>query len=150
MFKRFVLSVLMGGIRAPHWLGEVGLLVLRAFAGLAMASHGWGKLPPPEQLVQGVERMGFAWPGVFAWLAALSEFAGGILLAIGLLTRPAAFMIANTMIVAAFVAHASDPFGKKELALLYLAVCIAFLTTGAGRLSVDGLLRYKLKLMHIG
>lgn len=44
-----------------------------------------------------------------------------------------------TMVVAAFVVHGADPFGKKELALLYGAGALTLMLTGAGRLSIDAL-----------
>lgn len=117
---------------------DFGLMIVRVFAGLSLAfAHGMGKLPPSEQFVTGVRGMGFPAPEAFAWLAALSEFAGGLLLALGLLTRPAALAIAITMGVAAFITHASDPFQKKELALFFLAVALCFLFSGAGKYSVD-------------
>ena len=40
-------------------------------------------------------------------------------------------------LVAVFVQHAADPFGKKELALLYLVPALTLLFTGAGRFSLD-------------
>ena len=73
--------------------------------------------------------------------AGLAEFAGGILLAIGLCTRPAAFFILCTMGVAAGIAHSDDPYRDKELALLFGAVAVMFLLAGSGRFSVDRLLR---------
>lgn len=117
---------------------DFAALILRLFAGLTMAfAHGLGKIPPPEMLVQGLGAMGFPAPEFFAWAAALAEFAGGLLLALGLLTRPAAFFMAFTMAVAAFGAHAADPFQKKEMALLYLVISLFFVIYGAGKFSID-------------
>lgn len=117
---------------------SAGLLVLRVFAGVSLAlAHGLGKLPPSARFVAGVGEMGFPFPLLFAWAAALSEFGGGLLLAAGLLSRPAALFIAITMGVAAFVRQAGDPFVERELALLYGAVAVTLLLTGAGRYSVD-------------
>ena len=67
----------------------------------------------------------------------LAEFLGGILLALGLFTRPAAFLIMSTMTVAAFGAHARDPWETKEKALLYLFVAIFFLLAGGGKFAID-------------
>jgi putative oxidoreductase len=132
----------IGGTAESTWLAEVASLVLRVFTGLALAlAHGLGKLPPPEPFVQGVAEMGFPLPGFFAWSAGLSEFAGGLLLALGLATRPASLFIVFTMAVAAFVAHADDPFLGKERALLFLVIALMFMLKGAGRLSVDAGLR---------
>jgi putative oxidoreductase len=121
---------------------DAGLLILRVYAGLALAlAHGYGKLPPSPRFIEGVGALGFPLPLVFAWAAALAEFAGGILLALGLATRPAALFIAITMATAGFLAHASDPFNVKEKPLLFLAVAVLFLLAGAGRYSIDALLR---------
>lgn len=118
--------------------GEFSLTFLRVLTGLSMAfSHGLGKVPPPEMLVQGVAGIGFPMPEFFAWAAALSEFAGGILLALGLFTRPAAAFLAFTMFIAAVVVHAADPFAKKEMGLLYFAIALVFAIRGSGRWSVD-------------
>ena len=135
-------EILFGGNGSNDKLGDAGLLVLRVFSGLAMAfSHGLGKVQNPGQIIEGAGKMGIPMPMVSGWLAILAEFLGGILLAMGLLTRPAAFLIAFTMGVAAFVAHGSDPFGKKEMALLYLGIMVLFLCTGAGRFSLDRLIK---------
>ena len=121
---------------------DLGLLVLRVFTGLALAlAHGRGKFPPSERFIDGVARMGFPLPEVFAWGAAGSELIGGTLLALGLLTRPSAALIAFTMGTAAFIRHAPDPFSGKEKALLFGLVALLFVLAGAGRYSIDALLR---------
>ncbi len=123
---------------------DLGLLIFRLFVGLAMAfSHGLGKMPPPEQLIAGVESMGFPMAIAFAWAAALSEFIGALFLASGLFTRIAASFIGFTMGVAAFIAHGADPFAKKEMALLYLTASVMFIFTGAGKYSLDSIIRKK-------
>ena len=115
-----------------------GALVLRVFTGLALAlAHGRGKLPPSERFIGLVEAMGFPAPIFFAWAAGLAEFGGGLLLAVGLLTRPAAFFILVTMLVASFLQQAGDPFVEREPSLLFAAIATYFLLAGAGRLSVD-------------
>jgi putative oxidoreductase len=121
-------------------LDQVGLLVLRVASGLMMATHGYGKIVEDgrmEKFTGGVAEMGFPAPGLFAWLAALSELVGGICLALGLGTRVSAALIAGTMFVAAFIRHGADPFAKKELALLYLAVMIFFALYGGGKWAVE-------------
>lgn len=135
-------DALFGGMTPPTVLGDIGLTVLRVFAGLSMGlAHGYGKLPVSDQFVEGVAGMGFPMPEVFAWAAALAECVGGLLLAAGLLTRTSALFILGTMVVAAFITHGGDPFGKKEMALLYGCICIAFLFIGGGRFSIDFALR---------
>ncbi|HRP62333.1 MAG TPA: DoxX family protein [Phycisphaerales bacterium] len=134
-------TMLIGGHKPASVAADLGLTLLRIAAGLLMAPHGWGKIPPSGQFLDGVSEMGFPMPIVFAWGAALSEFVGGLLLAAGLFTRPAAFMMAGTMVVAAFVAHAGDPISVREMALLYLFIAIAFMFNGSGRFGLDRFLR---------
>ncbi len=87
--------------------------------------------------------MGFPVPVVFAAAAALTQFLGGALVAVGFATRPAAFMILTVMCFAAFLRHAGQPFGAKELALAYASVSLALIFTGPGRLSLDSLFGFK-------
>lgn len=134
------LRTLLFGSGDTHSPTDVGLLVLRVGAGLMMAlAHGLGKIPPSLGFVDSTAGMGFPLPGLFAWAAALSEFAGGLLLAIGLLTRPAAFFVGITMAVAFLFAHggALTGEGNGELAFVYLIVAITLMITGAGRYSLD-------------
>ncbi len=122
-------------------LGELSLLIPRVAFGLSMAlAHGLGKMPPAEGFISAVGSMGFPAPGFFAWSAALSEFLGGLLLAVGLFTRPAAVLLSLTMIVAALIVHGSDPYQKQELSVLYLAVYLLFALRGGGKWSLDALL----------
>lgn len=121
---------------------DLGLLILRVGAGLMMAfAHGLGKLPPSDGFIGATEALGFPAPTLFAWLAALAEFGGGLLIAVGLLTRPAAAALAFTMAVAFFGQHGGDPFAERELAALYGVVAVAFVASGAGRFSLDAWLR---------
>lgn len=134
----------MNKIKAFFNQPDFGLLVFRFFVGASMAlAHGFGKLPPSEQLVQGVAGMGFPAPLFFAWCAALSEFFGGLFIAAGLFTRWSSAFLAFTMFVAAFVAHRADTFNVKELALMYMFSFILLIFCGAGKYSIDRLFRKK-------
>lgn len=70
-------------------------------------------------------------------LAVFAEFVCSILVMIGFATRLAVIPIIVTMITAAFYVHAADPFGRKELAILYLVVFLTILVAGAGKYSLD-------------
>lgn len=119
---------------------SVGLLLLRLVAGLAFVLHGWGKIQSP-----------FSWmgpdapvPGFLQFLAAISEFGGGILWLLGLLTPLASLGILFVMLGALFTVHfpQGQPFvggdgGNFELPMVYLAVALLFLLAGPGRFSLD-------------
>lgn len=124
---------------------HTGLLILRVLAGLMMASHGYGKIfnGRMEGFTETVAEMGFPFPAFFAWAAALSELLGGLLLAAGLATRVAAFFIFCTMSVAAFIRHAPDPFSVTEKSLLYWTIALSIIFIGAGKYSIDYLIRKK-------
>ena len=133
-------DLLFGTARLNSTIGDLGLLVLRAFAGLSLAlAHGLGKLPPSTAFVEGVTGLGF--PAWAAWLSTFAETFGGLTLAAGLMTRPAALLITINMGVAAFLRHASDPYQRKELAFLFLATAVMYLCVGGGRFALDRLIK---------
>jgi putative oxidoreductase len=90
-----------------------------------------------DQFTEGVAKMGFPMPSFFAWASALSEFLGGILIALGLGTRIAAFFVFINMSVAAFIRHAADPFDVKEMALTYWVMAMTLMLTGPSFFSLD-------------
>jgi len=120
------------------WLNK-GLLWLRILVGLGLVYHGYGKIFGGNipGFAEGLGKMGFPVPIVFAWLAALSEFGGGILIILGLLTRVAALSVFITMSVAVFIRHGADPLSVKELALAYWTIAGTLMLTGAGGCSLD-------------
>jgi putative oxidoreductase len=145
-------SLLFGGRGTGSAVSDVALLIVRVSIGLLIAlGHGKGKLfhdgtfGIPKQLIQGTAKLGFPAPTFFAWCSVLTEFLGGLLLAIGLFTRPVAAFLAFNMVVAAFVALLHAPIvsmsgPSKELALLYLLPFLLFIFTGAGHFSADAMI----------
>jgi putative oxidoreductase len=77
------------------------------------------------------------------WFAALIELAGGILVALGLFTRIAAFIMSGQMAVGYFMFHAPKSFfpilNHGDAAILYCFVFLFFVFAGAGPLSLDAL-----------
>ena len=119
---------------------SLGLLAVRLVAGLAFMFHGWGKIQNPTGW------MGEGTPKFLQFLAALSEFGGGLCWIIGLLVPLASFGILCTMLVAVHM-HAivkGDPFvgreGSYEPALLFAVIALLFLLAGPGRFALDELI----------
>ncbi len=116
---------------------DLSLLILRLVAGGFMLTHG---IPKLMKLFAGGEIM-FPDPiGVGATasliLAVFSEVICAGALVIGFKTRLAAIPLAITIFVAAFIVHLDDPFGKKEMALLYLAMYVVLMIGGGGKYSL--------------
>lgn len=117
------------------------LSVLRFISGFLMLWHGTQKLfnyPPKD---------GFTAAAGLMLVAGILEFAGGILLAVGLFTRWTAFVMSGLMAVAYFMAHASDGFlpivNKGELAVIYCFIYFYLFFAGGGVWSLDNLLQKK-------
>lgn len=124
-------------------LGNLSETVLRAFAGIALITHGWSKIQAPMARIDLVESLGF-YPGViFSPLLSGTEFFGGILIAIGLLTRPAAVGALVVLLVAAWFHWVTqgEGYSGAEKALLWAAIMFFFAIRGGNRHSVDALLR---------
>ena len=137
-FKLFLFS----GETVSSNLANVVLLIARLGLGGMMAfAHGLGKLPPSDGFIAGVSALGFPLPVIFAWAAGLCEFVGSLAVSIGLATRLSALMVSFTMLVAAFGRHFSDPFEKKEMALVYLCGFLLCAVVGSGRYSIDYLMQ---------
>lgn len=115
------------------------LAVLRIVTAYLFMTHGTAKLfgVPHQAMFDGLKIVSL--PGV----AGILEVGGGLLLLIGLFTRPVAFVLCGFMAVAYFMAHASQGhvlvplLNKGELAVLYCFVFLYFTFAGAGAWSVD-------------
>jgi putative oxidoreductase len=111
------------------------LAVLRIMTALLFMAHGTAKL-------LGFPDLGFS-PEVMSlsWIAGLLELVGGVLLVLGLFTRPVAFILSGEMAVAYFMAHASQGFfpiqNGGELAVIYCFVFLYFVFSGPGAWSLD-------------
>ncbi|MGX5667511.1 DoxX family protein [Rhizobium daejeonense] len=113
--------------------------VLRVLAGVLLVTHGYGKIINPLGAVGMVESLGF-YPGIF-WSPLLSatEFFGGILVAIGLFTRPASFAAMIVLLVTVYF-HGivkAEGLGGAEKSILWAAIFLFFAFRGGNRHSVD-------------
>jgi len=121
-----IIFIAHGGQKLFAWFGGYGL----EGTGQWMASIG---LEPGYQM---------------ALIAGSAEFFGGLALLIGLMVRPAALMLAGTMLVAIFSVHLVNGLFMSangyEFALALLAISVSLMFSGAGKFSVDSLLQNKL------
>jgi putative oxidoreductase len=116
------------------------LAALRIVTAYLFIQHGTAKLFgfPHQAMFDGLEL--FSLLG----LAGVLEVAGGLLIGVGLYTRPTAFVMSGMMAVAYFIAHATQGnvvapmLNGGELAALYSFVFLLFVFTGPGAVSLDG------------
>lgn len=119
---------------------DVWLLLLRMLVAAFMLTHG---LPKFYRLMTGdfsfADPIGIGEPATL-FLAVFAEVICSTFIFIGLGTRLATVPLIATMLVAALISNWNDPFGKKELPLLYLFIYVTLLVLGSGKYSVDFLL----------
>jgi putative oxidoreductase len=121
--------------RVGKYLPET-LSVVRIVVGLLFLEHGSAKLlgfPTPPSAAPAVMTL--------LWTQGVIELVGGLLLAVGLFTRPVAFILAGDMAVAYFMAHGPKNFfpllNGGDAAILYCFIFLIFFVAGPGRWSVD-------------
>jgi len=124
-----------------------GLLLLRVVVGLTMAAHGsqklfgWFEGPRLAGVKAMLGNFGFRLPALMALALGLTEFGGGTLFALGLLTPLAALGIVVVMLNAVALVHFKNGFwagkGGYEFNLVLLSVAVAVAATGPGRFSID-------------
>ena len=113
--------------------------ITRILFGIMMTCHGaqkvfgaFGGVPPGA-------------PPLIIWIAGPIELLGGALLAVGLFTRPAAFLLSGFMAFAYFMGHAPKGFwpivNQGELAIIYCWLALYYAAAGPGAWSLDGMRR---------
>ncbi len=123
------------------------LFLLRITVAVTMVFYGYQKIIPVGGLHRAHPLAGFvdfasyvARLGLYPWLAyvnILTEFVGGILLLLGLLTRFIAFLLSADMLIALVLVHLRHGYVASEYVLALLAMCLLLVTTGSGALALD-------------
>jgi putative oxidoreductase len=118
-------------------LKDIGLAILRIAPSVLLLTHG---IPKFQKLLNG--NLSFADPIGLGevpslFLAIIGEFICPILLIIGYKTRWSAIPSVLTMLTIVFIVHQNDPFGKKEMGLLYLIFFVSIMILGPGKYSFD-------------
>lgn len=126
-------------MKSLNVLQPFGLLALRLALGIIFFTHGYPKLA----------HLGGGWqeffvqhglPGYFAYIAGVLEVFGGVLLMLGLFTRPVALLFTVEMSVAILKVHSSKGYlavHEYEFPLTLAVACFALATVGAGAFSLD-------------
>ena len=128
-----------------EFAANIGLFIFRVSISLYMSiGHGLGKI---QRILSGEEikfldPFGFG-PAVSLYFAAFAEFFASLFIMFGILNRLSSASLIVTMSVAAFIAHADDPFSRKEKALMYLSSYLLLFLTGPGKYSLKGIMERK-------
>jgi putative oxidoreductase len=132
----------------------LGLLILRVGVGLTIAGHGAQKLfgwfagAGLKGTAAGMGRNGFKPAELWALVAGLGEFGGGVLIFLGLLTPLGGFAVVGAMVVAIVSVHLSKGFwnrnGGLEFPLMIGVPALALTFIGPGAYSIDSVLDLRL------
>ncbi len=158
-----IIKVLITPIIQKHWFADLLFAILRFICGMLLAiDFGASKFgmpwTPDDRNLSFFEVV--AWfpedvasyggifaiaPVFFAWMGAFSEAVGGLLLAIGLKTRVASFLIMCTMLVAIFMQKWNQGTWGMLPAMGFLWISVYNLYLGSGRFGIDYLISKTLK-----
>ncbi|MFO8030184.1 MAG: DoxX family protein [Cyclonatronaceae bacterium] len=122
---------------------DIALLLLRIGVGVIFIVAGWGKLTGIEGVQAFFGSVGIPLPGLMAWIVALVEFVGGIMVLVGSYIRVPAILLAIIMVVAIITTKIGDDFGAYRVDALLLLMSAALALMGPGRLSVDDIFSRK-------
>jgi putative oxidoreductase len=131
-------------MRNGNWQGYARS-VLRIIAGILFLSHGLQKSLGWFGGMGGHGATAHMWSQL--WVAGVLETGGGVLLILGLFTRPVVFLLCGEMAVAYFQQHFPRAFwpiqNGGELAVLYCFLFLYLFAAGPGPISLDRVVRRK-------
>ena len=144
MFNIKIIMNNFNSIKANPTVTNLVLLAVRIFIGFAMITHGFPKLMKlaGDEELKFYDLLGMG-PEATIVLAFFAEFVCSIFIILGLFTRWAVGVLIIAMLVIAFGVHGADPFGDREMSLLYLANYLMLLAFGPGKYSVDAMISRK-------
>ncbi|CAN7761907.1 MULTISPECIES: DoxX family protein [Rhizobium] len=113
--------------------------LLRGICGLLLVTHGLPKIMNPFGTIGMVESLGFYPGALWSPLLAATEFFGGLFLALGLLTRPAALATTIVLLVTVWFNWVvqGGGYSGSETSILWAAITLFFVIRGGNKYSVD-------------
>lgn len=116
---------------------DLALLLLRIGVGVIFIVAGWGKLTGIEGTIQFFGNIGIPLPAVMAWVVAIVEFVGGIMVLLGAYAKIPYLLLAVIMAVALFTTKLGGEFSAARLDIMLLLTSLALFFLGSGAYSVD-------------
>lgn len=120
---------------------DVAHLLLRIGVGVIFIVTGWGKLNGIEGVQGFFGNLGIPLPGIMAWVVAITEFVGGLMVLTGFRIRIPSLLLAFVMLVALFTTKLGGEFSAARVDLLLLLITLSLAIIGPGKLSVDGMMK---------
>jgi len=116
---------------------DLALLLLRIGVGVIFIYHGWGKLTGIEGVQGFFGNVGIPLPAVMAWVVALVEFFGGLMVLFGAYAKIPYLLLAIIMVVALLTVKIGQGFEAARIDLMLLLTNLALFFLGSGSYSVD-------------
>lgn len=124
---------------------DLAPLLLRIGVGLIFIVAGWGKLNGIEGTADFFGNIGIPLPAIMAWVVAIVEFVGGIMVLVGYRIQLPALLLAFTMLVAIITTKlgGDEVFRAMRLDLMLLLASLALTFMNSGSYSVDAVMGKK-------
>ncbi len=116
---------------------DLAILLLRIGVGVIFVVAGWGKLTGIEGTQEFFGGIGIPLAGLMAWVVALVEFVGGLMVLAGAYIRIPAVLLAIIMLVAIFTVKLEQGFSALRIDLMLLVAALALYLLGSGSYSLD-------------
>jgi putative oxidoreductase len=131
--------------KSLEFLKDLPLLLIRLTLAYGFYTPAMNKWNDIESVAGWFESMGYPLPSFNAYMAASTEIAGVVLLALGFASRLISIPLIIIMLVAIITVHGGNGFEASgngfEIPLYYLVMLITIVVYGPGKLSIEGLIR---------
>ncbi len=119
---------------------DLALLLLRIGVGVVFIVAGWGKLTGIEGVQGFFGDLGIPLAGMMAWVVAIVEFVGGLMVLTGLYAKIPNLLLAVIMVVALFTTKLGGEFSAARVDILLLLMTLALAILGSGKYSLNSML----------
>ncbi len=116
---------------------DAAILLLRIGVGLIFTLAGWGKLTGIEGVQQFFGQAGIPMANLMAWVVALTEFVGGLMVLTGTWIRIPTVLLSIIMVVAILKVKMSMGFDAMRIDIMLLVANLALYMLGSGTYSID-------------
>jgi putative oxidoreductase len=119
---------------------DLALLLLRLGVGLIFVVAGWGKLTGIEGVQGFFGNLGIPMAGIMAWVVAIVEFVGGLMVLFGARIRIPSLLLVIIMVVALLTTKLDGEFSAARLDMMLLLTSLSLVILGAGKYSIDSMI----------